>query len=55
MLNIKINEEEVRKLYLDGLEKHLKKLLDNKKLFWSIKELKRQTSMCMNTMQKEFF
>lgn len=38
MLNIKIHEEEVRKLYIDELEKHLKKL-DNEKLFWNTKEL----------------
>lgn len=54
MLNIKIDEEEVRKLYIDELEKHLNKL-DNEKLFWNTKELEYQTSMCMNTMQKEFF
>ncbi|MGE1211577.1 group-specific protein [Bacillus pumilus] len=54
MLNIKIDEEEVRKLYIDELEKHLKKL-DTEKLFWNTKELEYQTSMCMNTMQKEFF
>lgn len=54
MLNIKIDEEEVRKLYIDELEKHLKKL-DNEKLFWNTKEPEYQTSMCMNTMQKEFF
>ncbi|MGI1830727.1 group-specific protein [Bacillus safensis] len=53
MIEVKIDKEEVRKLYLEELEKHLKKL-DIELLFWNTKELERQTSMCMNTMQKSF-
>ncbi|MFY0330470.1 group-specific protein [Bacillus sp. YIM B13410] len=54
VIEVKIDKEEVRKIYLEELEKHLKKL-DNELLFWNTKELERQTNMCMNTMQKEFF
>ncbi|WP_117161468.1 group-specific protein [Paraliobacillus sp. X-1268] len=54
MLEIKLDENEVKKMYLVELEKHISKL-DNEVLFWDIKELERQTSLCLNTMKNTFF
>lgn len=53
-LEIKVDEKEVRKLYLEGFEKQIKKV--NAELtFWDTKELKRRTCMSLNTIHKEFF
>lgn len=54
MLNIQVDEAEVRKLYLDELKEHIKKI-DAELLFWDTKDLTNKTRMCMNTIQKEFF
>ncbi len=53
-LEIKIDEEEVRKLYLEEMEKHFKKI--NAELtFWDSMELKRRTCMSWNTISSTFF
>jgi hypothetical protein len=54
MINVKIDENEIRKLFLEELREHVKKV-DAELLFWDTKELVKRTCMCMNTMQKEFF
>jgi phage pi2 protein 07 len=54
MLNIQIDEQEVRRLYLEKLEEKIKEL-DNELVFWDMNELIRRTGMCWNTIQKEFF
>jgi hypothetical protein len=54
MIEINIDEKEVRKLYLEKLEEHLNKI-DKEMVYWNTCELERQTNMCINTMKKEFF
>jgi hypothetical protein len=41
MINININKDEVRKLYLEKMEEHLTKI-DKEKTFWDSRELVRQ-------------
>jgi hypothetical protein len=54
LLDIQINEEEVRELYIQKLEERMKQI-ENSMLFWDTNELKRQTCMSWNTLQREFF
>lgn len=54
MLEIKIDENEVRKLYLEELEKHIKRI-ESQLTFWDTNELLKRTCMSWNTIQKEFF
>lgn len=54
MIELKIDETEVKKLYTEKLEEHISKI-ETEALFWDTKELERQTKMCYNTMQKTFF
>lgn len=54
MIEVKIDEDEVKKLYMDELKKHIEKF-DTDLVFWDTKELEKRTCMCMNTIQKEFF
>ncbi|CAF1843360.1 MULTISPECIES: group-specific protein [Bacillus] len=54
MLEVKVNESEIKKLYLEELEKHLNKL-DNEMLFWDTDDLIKNTKMCWNTIQEKFF
>ncbi len=53
-VNVEINQEEIKKMYLDQLEEHIKKI--NKDLvFWDTKELVKRTSMSLSTIYKTFF
>lgn len=54
MINIKIDEKEVRELYLQKLEERLKEI-EGDLVYWDSKELMRRTCMSWNTIQKEFF
>lgn len=54
MLNIQVDEKEVRKLYLEELKEHIRKV-DAELLFWDTKELTKRTCMSLSTVQKEFF
>jgi hypothetical protein len=54
MIQVQIDEQEVRKLYLQKLEEKLKEI-DRELVFWDTAELKRRTCMSWNTIQKEFF
>lgn len=54
LINIDINEHEVRKMYTQKLEEHIEKM-DKELLFWDTKELVKQTRLSWDTIQKEFF
>ena len=54
MLEIKIDENEVKRLYLQKLDEHMAKL-DQETLFWSSEDLVKQTRLSWSTIQKEFF
>lgn len=54
MIEVSINEAELRQLALAKVEEHLKKV-DQELLFWDRKELERRTCMSWPTIQKEFF
>ena len=54
MLNIEIDENEVRELYLKRLEEKIKEI-DNELVFWDSKELMRRTCMSWNTIQDKVF
>lgn len=54
MLNIQIDEDVARQLYLEKIEEKLKEI-DKERLFWDTNELKKQTCLSWNTIQKEFF
>lgn len=54
MVNVEVNENELRKIYLKKVDEHLQSM-DSELLLWDAKELCRQTSMSWNTVLKEFF
>jgi hypothetical protein len=54
VLNVQINEEEVRQIYLDKLEERMKEF-DGELVFWDSKELCRRTCMSWNFIQEQFF
>ncbi|WP_034763679.1 group-specific protein [Rossellomorea vietnamensis] len=54
MINIDINEEAARELYLQKLEERIKEV-DVELVYWDSRELKRRTCLSWNTIQKEFF
>jgi len=54
MLEVKLDDKEVRKLYLEELKKHIDKV-DSELVFWDTKELCRRTCMSLSSIQKEFF
>lgn len=53
MIEVSIDENEVRKLALEKVEEHLKKM-DQELTFWNRKELVRRTCLSWSTIQKEF-
>ncbi|WEZ09979.1 group-specific protein [Priestia flexa] len=53
MLEVHIDEVEVKKIYLDEIKKKLKEV-NNELVFWDTKELRRRTCMSWSTIQKEF-
>lgn len=54
MLDIKIDENEVRQLYLQKLEEKIKEV-DAELVFWSRNELMRRTCLSWNTICEYFF
>ena len=44
MITVSVDEIEVRRMYLEELKKHIKKI-DAELVFWDTNELKRRTSM----------
>jgi hypothetical protein len=54
LINVNVDQDEVRRLYLEELKKHINKV-DAELLFWDTKELTKRTSMSLSTIQKEFF
>ncbi|CAM3734688.1 hypothetical protein GCM10009865_14390 [Aeromicrobium ponti] len=54
MFEVKVDESELRKIYLKKLDEHLEKM-DNELLFWDTDDLMKQTRLSWNTIQKEFF
>jgi hypothetical protein len=54
MIEVKLDEKEVRRLYLEKLEDHIKKI-DTEMLFWDTNELVKRTCMSLSTIQREFF
>ena len=54
MITVSVDEAEVRKLYLEELKEHVKKI-DAELVFWDTKDLTIKTRMRMNTIQKTFF
>jgi hypothetical protein len=53
MIDIKLNEDELRKLYIEKIENHLYNF-DMERTLWDSKELCRQTCMSWSTIQREF-
>lgn len=54
MLEIHVNEEEVRRLYLEKLEETMR-TVDKEFVFWDMKELKRRVCMSETTIKETFF
>lgn len=54
MLQIQIDENAVKQLYLQEVEKRLADI-DKELVYWDSKELKRRTCMSWNTIQDTFF
>ena len=54
MLNIEIDENEVRELYIEKLEEKINEV-DAEMVFWDTNELKRRTCLSWNTIQGTFF
>jgi hypothetical protein len=54
MLNVQIDEQAAREIYLEKLEEKLKDF-DAELVFWDSKELCRRTCMSWNFIQEQFF
>lgn len=54
LLNIEIDQSEVRQLYLEKLQEKIKEV-DSELVYWDANELKRRTCMSWNTIQERFF
>lgn len=54
MLQIQVDENAVKQLYLEAINKKLEEV-DADLVFWDTKELKRRTRMSWNTIQDTFF
>ncbi|MFP7171916.1 group-specific protein [Terribacillus halophilus] len=54
MIEVSVDENEVRKLTLEKVEEHLKKM-NRELVFWDRRELERRTCMSWPSIQKEFF
>ncbi|WP_054637158.1 group-specific protein [Thalassobacillus sp. C254] len=54
MIEVKVDQKELKELYMQEIKKRLDQL-DNEITFWDAKELKRQTNMSWNTIQDKFF
>ncbi|WP_409276401.1 group-specific protein (plasmid) [Neobacillus sp. SCS-31] len=54
MINIEIDQQEARELYLKKIEEAIQRL-DLEKVFWDSKELQRRTCLSWSTIQTTFF
>ncbi|WP_337017319.1 group-specific protein [Oceanobacillus massiliensis] len=54
MVEIKLDENEIRKMYQEEVEKHLNKL-DNELVFWDTVTLCKKTNLSFNTIKDLFF
>lgn len=54
MINVLINEQEVRQLYFQKLEEKMMEI-DAELIFWDSKELMRRTCLSWNNIQEKFF
>lgn len=54
MLNIEIDQQEVRQLMLRKIEENIK-LINEELVFWDSRELERRTCMSTNTIKNTFF
>lgn len=54
MVEIKLNENEIEKIYREELEKHLKKI-DDEMVFWDTQTLCKKTNLSFNTIKDLFF
>ncbi|WP_238284304.1 hypothetical protein [Rossellomorea marisflavi] len=54
MIDVKVNQEEVKEIYLDELKKAIEEA-EKEAIFWDTKELVRQTKFSLSTIQKTFF
>ncbi|WP_429823157.1 hypothetical protein [Brevibacillus laterosporus] len=54
MITVQVDENEVRKVYLDQLKEKIAEV-DVELVFWDRKELLRKTCMCWNSIQKSSF
>lgn len=54
MIQIQVDEAEVKKLYLEAIEQRIAEL-DKELIYWDSNELKRRTCMSWNTILNTFF
>ncbi|WP_286188198.1 hypothetical protein [Rossellomorea sp. RS05] len=54
MIDVKVNQEEVKELYLEELKRAIKEA-EKQTIFWDMKELVRQTNLSLSTIQRTFF
>lgn len=54
MLQILVDEEEIRRLYMAKINRKVEEI-DAEKVYWDSNELKRRTCMSWNTIQDNFF
>lgn len=54
MIEVKVDQQEVKQLYLARLEEKIKEV-DAELVYWDANELKRRTCMSWNTIQDHFF
>lgn len=54
MVEVQINQDEVRQMYMQKLEEKLKEV-EAELVFWDTAELKRRTGLSWNTIQDQFF
>lgn len=54
MINVQVDEQEVRQLYIQKLEEKMKEI-DAELIYWDSKELMRRTCLSWNNIQEKFF
>ncbi|KMM38616.1 group-specific protein [Guptibacillus hwajinpoensis] len=54
MLNIQIDDQEAKQLYLQKVEEKIKQI-DAERVFWDAKELQKRTCMSWGSIQEKFF
>lgn len=54
MVEIKLDENKIKQMYQEELEKHLSNL-DNEMLFWDTATLCKKTNLSINTIKELFF